>query len=137
MIRRLAMVAGSKTVEEEEAMLRQSLITVIGALLVACGGAVNAADPAIAVISHEVADVGEWKKRFDATREARKKAGATERFVMRDANKPNTVIVVLEFDSVQSATKYVSDAGFKQRIKKASATGTAEIKVGTTNFGGK
>jgi hypothetical protein len=81
--------------------------------------------------------VAAWKKRFDAGKENREKAGLKERYVMRDVNKPSAVIVVLESGSVENAKKFVSDAAFKERIKKASASGTAEIKIGTTNTAGQ
>jgi len=81
--------------------------------------------------------VAAWKKRFDAGKENREKAGLKERYVMRDVNKPSAVIVVLESGSVENAKKFVSDAAFNERIKKASASGTAEIKIGTTNTAGQ
>ena len=56
---------------------------------------------------------------------------------MRDANRPNFVIVVFESPSVEHANKFVSDPGFLARIKKASVSGTAEIKIGTTGAAGK
>jgi hypothetical protein len=80
---------------------------------VTCAWTVRAADTAVIIVSHEVANFDEWKKRFDAGKDTRKKAGLTERYVMRDANKPNFVIVVLEADSVENAKKFVSDPGFK------------------------
>lgn len=90
-----------------------------------------AADHAVIIVSHEVADFSAFKQRFDAGKAVRQKAGLTDRYLMRDADKPNFVIVVLEAASTEAAKKYVSDPGFKDRVKKASVSGTAEIKVGT------
>jgi hypothetical protein len=118
-------------------MFKQSVIAITTALLITCAWAVGATDTAVIIVSHEVADFGEWKKRFDAGKETRKKAGLTERYVMRDASKPNFVIVVLEAGSVENAKKFVSDPGFKERIQKASTSGTADIRIGTTNPTGK
>jgi hypothetical protein len=56
---------------------------------------------------------------------------------MRDANRPNFVVVVFESPSVEHAKKFVSDPGFLARIKKASVSGTAEIKIGTAGEAGK
>ena len=88
------------------------------------------------IASHPVADFNEWKKRFDAGKANREKVGMTDRFVMRDADKPNVVIVVLEAASPEAAKKFVSDPAFKERIKAASSTGTADIKVGVTGGAG-
>jgi hypothetical protein len=95
----------------------------------------NAADSAVVIASHEVRDFAEWKKNFDAGKDRRKQAGMVERYVLRDAEKPNAVIVVLETRDVETAKKFVADT--KERIKKASSTGTADIKIGTTSTSGK
>lgn len=110
-------------------MLKAIAISVAATCLSVFLPVVVAADDAIVFVSHEVADFAAWKKRFDAGKESRAKAGLTERYVMRDASKPNTVIVVLEA-SVENAKKFVADPGFQDRVKKASATGTADIRIG-------
>ncbi|MFN2646603.1 MAG: hypothetical protein ABR570_16575, partial [Burkholderiales bacterium] len=82
-------------------MLKALLTTLVCSLLIAASTIARAADAAIAIVSHEVADFSAWKKSFDSGKEPRKKAGVTaERYVMRDADKPNHVIVVLEFNSL-------------------------------------
>jgi hypothetical protein len=118
-------------------MLKQFLITAITTIVVGFGAVANAADTVLIFVSHEVVDYGEWKKRFDAGKSNREKAGLKERYVMRDANKPNAVIVVLEASSVENAKKFAADPAFNERLKKASTTGSADIKIGTTNPAGK
>jgi hypothetical protein len=117
--------------------LKQSVIALVGSFFIAFGPVASAADTAVIIVSHEVADFGEWKKRFDAGKDNRKKAGLNDRYVMRDADKPSFVIVVLEASSVETAKKFVSGEAFKGRIKKASVSGTAEIKIGATSTAGK
>lgn len=118
-------------------MLKQLVITAMSIFLIGFAAAASAADTAVIIISHEVADYGAWRKAFDAGKGNREKVGLTERYVMRDANKPNFVIVVFESASVENAKKFVSDPAFLARIKKASVSGTAEIKIGTTGPVGK
>jgi hypothetical protein len=118
-------------------MLKHFVITAIGTVLIGFWAVASAADTVLIIVSHEVADFSAWKKRFDAGKENREKAGLKERYVMRDVNKPSAVIVVLESGSVENAKTFVADSAFKERIKKASSTGTAEVKIGTTNPGGK
>jgi hypothetical protein len=117
--------------------LRQFVIAALGIVVIGFGAAANAADTVLVIASHEVADFGEWKKRFDAGRSNREKAGLKDRYVMRDANKPSAVIVVLEAGSLEHAKKFVADPAFVERVKKASSTGSADIKIGTTNPTGK
>jgi hypothetical protein len=117
-------------------MLRKSALSILFAVLLGAS-TMAAADNAVIIISHEVADFFAWKKAFDAGKEARRKAGLTERYVMQEADRPNFLIVVLEAASTETAKKYVSDQGFRDRIKKASVSGTAEIKIGTSDPIGK
>ena len=109
----------------------------IGMWTIASAPVAHAADTVLIIVSHEVADFGEWKKRFDAGKANREKAGLKERYVLRDASKPSAVIAVLEARSVEDAKKFASDPAFSDRIKKASSTGSADIKIGTTNPTGK
>ena len=118
-------------------MLKQFVVTAVSIFLIGFGAAVNAADTAVIIISHEVADFGAWKKAFDAGKGNREKVGLTERYVMRDANKPNSVIVVFEAASLDHAKKFVSDPAFLARVKKASVSGMPDIKIGTTGSAGK
>lgn len=118
-------------------MLKQFVITAMGTVLIGFSAVASAADTVVIIISHEVADFSAWKNAFDAGKGNREKAGLTERYVMRDADKPNFVIVVFESGSLENAKKFVSDSAFKERIKKASVSGTAEVKIGTTNPAGK
>ena len=118
-------------------VLKQLVITAIGTVVIVFSAVANAADTVLIIVSHEVADFGDWKKRFEAGKSNREKVGLKERYVMGDANKPNAVIVVLEASSVEHAKKFAADPAFNERVKKASSTGSADIKVGTTNPTGK
>lgn len=109
-------------------MLKVLVLSVSAAFLGAISTVACAAESAVVIVSHEVADFAAWKARFDAGKGNRSAAGMTDRYVMRDLSKPNTVIVVLE-GSVESAKKFVADPGFQDRVKKASSTGTAEIRI--------
>ena len=113
--------------------LKRFVVALFGTSLIGFAALTKAADPVVIIISHPVEDFAEWKKRFDGGKANREKAGLRERYVMRDAEKPNNVIVVFETSSVENAKKFVSDPGFKERIKKASTTGSAEIRIGTTS----
>ena len=118
-------------------MLKHLVTTAISIFLIGFGAGANAADTTLIIVSHEVADFNAFKKAFEAGKGNREKVGLKDRYLLRDANKPTVVIVVLESASVDDAKKYVSDPGFLARIKKASVSGTADIKIGTTAAAGK
>jgi hypothetical protein len=49
----------------------------------------------ILIITHEVKDFATWKIGYDSDKPSRDKAGLVERFLVRDADKPNVVSIVL------------------------------------------
>jgi len=107
------------------------LVTIAGtSVLLALSTIVGAAETAVLIISHEVADYAAWKKSFDAGKANREKAGLSERYVMRDLDRPNFIIVVFDPGTPQNAKRFVSDPAFKERINKASISGPAEIRIG-------
>ena len=114
-------------------MLKQFVLAAGAGVLMGVSILAAAADNAVVIISHEVADFAAWKKSFDAGKANRDKAGMNQRYVMRDLDKPNFVIVVFEADR-ESARRFVSDPAFKERIKKASVSGTADIKIGVSDL---
>jgi hypothetical protein len=54
--------------------------------------------------------VSAWKKSFDAGKSNREKAGLNERYVMRDVEKPNFVIVVRSSTGLAPPIRLVSSA---------------------------
>jgi hypothetical protein len=49
-------------------------------------------------IQHDVADYEAWRPVFDADKPAREAAGAVDVAVLRDADNPNSIWIVVEAD---------------------------------------
>ena len=111
-------------------MLKRFLIPAAAAVLFALSAIAGAADTVVVIISHEVPDYAAWKKGYDAAKVHRDKAGLTERYVLRDADRANFVTIVLESASVDSAKKFFSDPALIDRMKKGNLV--ADIKIGST-----
>ena len=118
------------TRQKKTLMRKQLLMGAAAVLLFALSMIAGAAETAVVIIRHDVADYAAWKKGFDAGKVHRDKAGLTERYVLRDVDKPNFVTVVLESASVEGAKKFFSDPALIDRMKKANLV--ADIKIGTT-----
>jgi hypothetical protein len=54
----------------------------------------------------------------------------TERYVLRDVDKPNFVTVVLESATEEGAKEFFSDPALIDRMKKGNLI--ADIKIGST-----
>jgi hypothetical protein len=96
--------------------------------LVLCAAA-TAADSVIVITSHEVSDFAAWKKGFDAGKANRDKAGLTQRYIVRNSDKPNLVTIVLAGENLENAKKFVSEV--KERMKNNKIiVGEPDIKIG-------
>jgi hypothetical protein len=112
-------------------MLRQFARTATAAIIVGLSAVASAADTVVVITSHEVADFAAWKKGFDAGKANRDKAGMKERYIIRDAEKPNLVTIVLESESLENARQFVS--AVNERIKKnANIISVPDVRIGTT-----
>ena len=75
-------------------------------------------------VRHTVADYGKWRPFFDADETRRRAAGATGvNQVYRDANDPNTITLVMEWDNAANAQKFVNDPALAEVMKKSGVIG--------------
>ena len=67
----------------------------------------------------KVVDYDKWKPSFDQLSAARKAYGAKGWLLLRDADKPNEVTVLAEWDNLENARKYVQQSTeLKNHIQK-------------------
>ncbi len=72
----------------------------------------------------KVTDFNKWKPSFDQLSDARKKYGAKGWLLLRDADKPNEVTVLAEWDSLENARKYVKESNeLKNHLQSAGFKG--------------
>lgn len=81
-------------------------------------------------IRHTVSDYDRWQSGFDANRSVRRAAGATgKRQIFRDVENPNTVTVILEWDNVENAAKFLADPAVQEAMQKAGVVGTPTVNA--------
>ncbi len=79
-------------------------------------------------VRHTVADYGKWRPFFDADETRRRAGGATGvNQVYRDANDPNVVTLVMEWDNAVNAQKFVNDPALSEVMKKAGVIGMPAV----------
>lgn len=78
-------------------------------------------------IKHKVSDYTTWKPSYDGLGSVRKQKGVTAASVHRDANDPNTIIVMHRFKDLDAATGFASSEELKSAMAKAGVTGPPEI----------
>ena len=79
-------------------------------------------------VQHKVEDYGKWKAVFDAQAPARKAAGGTgTEYILRNADNPNELVVVLEWDNLDNARQFSQSPELKEAMQNAGVTGMPEI----------
>lgn len=81
------------------------------------------------MVKHTVADYDKWKPFFDQDAERRKQHGSKGALVLRDAQKPNDVTIVMEWDSVENAQKFGQTPELKEIMQKAGVISEPQISM--------
>ena len=79
-------------------------------------------------VRHTVADYKKWRPFFDQDDARRRAAGATGKHqVYRDVDNPNTITIVMEWDSAARAQKFASDPALAEVMQKAGVIGMPSL----------
>ncbi len=79
-------------------------------------------------IQHEVADYDAWRPVFDADKPNREAAGATDVAVLRDADNPNSIWMVVEADP-SIVEPMMSDPERGAQMQAAGVLGPPQVWV--------
>jgi hypothetical protein len=75
-------------------------------------------------VRHTVSDYEKWRPFFDADKDRRRTGGATgNNQIYRDANDPNTITLVMEWDTEANANKFLHDPALAEVMQKAGVMG--------------
>lgn len=81
------------------------------------------------ILTHEVKNVAEWKKGFDAGESLRAKAGVKTLGVYTSVQNPNHVTISTEFPSVEAVNGFMANPQLKADMEKAGVVGAPEVKI--------
>ena len=79
------------------------------------------------LVKHKVEDYNKWKAAFDDHASYRSESGSTGGKVFRNANDPNELFVLLEWDSIQNAQKFAQSDQTKEAMMNAGVVGMPAI----------
>ena len=71
------------------------------------------------VLHQKVENFAKWKAGFDATPDARKAAGIKSYQIFQTVDDPNTVVMLIEWDALESIDKFMQSAGLADRQRRA------------------
>jgi hypothetical protein len=79
-------------------------------------------------VRHTVADYEKWRPFFDGDKSRRRAGGATgTEQVYRDADNPNIVTTLMEWDNKENAQKFAADPKLAEVMEKAGVIGKPEL----------
>jgi hypothetical protein len=80
------------------------------------------------LIRHKVADFGRWKEAFDSHLSNRKRAGETGCHVFNSVEDPHEIVVLLDWQTIEEARKFMGSDDLKQRMQSAGVQGTPDVQ---------
>ena len=79
-------------------------------------------------VRHTVADYDKWRPVYDADASRRRAAGATGvEQVYRDMDTPNTITLILEWDTAENANKFAHDPALGAVMQQAGVIGLPAV----------
>ncbi|HXI02740.1 MAG TPA: hypothetical protein VNI57_06135 [Candidatus Saccharimonadales bacterium] len=79
------------------------------------------------LVRHKVKDFESWKKVFEEHGRARESLGCKGGRLMRNAEVPNEVVVLLEWDFHENARKFVDSEDLKSTMQRAGVLDRPDI----------
>jgi heme-degrading monooxygenase HmoA len=79
------------------------------------------------IIRHKVAEYGKWKQSFDSHLNHRMAAGETGFRVFQSIDDPRDVTLVLDWESLDSARRFMQSDDLRGAMKNAGVVGDADV----------
>jgi heme-degrading monooxygenase HmoA len=79
------------------------------------------------LIRHKVEDCKRWKPAFDAHGTTRKASGSKGGRLLRIAEDPNEVVILLEWDNLQKARQFAQSDDLRNTMQRAGVVGKPEV----------
>ena len=79
------------------------------------------------LVRHKVADFSKWKPVYDDHLPARQKAGLTEKYLLRNIDNPNEVILLFEGEDLQKAREFVASADLREKMQASGVIDKPDI----------
>jgi hypothetical protein len=79
------------------------------------------------MIRHRVKDYAAWKLGYDAHEPARAQAGLTEKYLLRSADDPNEVVILLEAKDLERAKAFASSPDLKAKMQEVGVVDKPDV----------
>jgi heme-degrading monooxygenase HmoA len=79
------------------------------------------------LVNHKVEDYDKWKPVYDENGAMRKASGSKGAFVFRSAEDPNHLVVLTQWEDVESAKNFAESDDLRIAMQKAGVKGQPEV----------
>jgi heme-degrading monooxygenase HmoA len=79
------------------------------------------------IAQHKVKDYANWKQVYDSQAALRTSSGMLSDQIYRDASDPNSVAVIIKWNSLETAQKFFHSPELKAAMEKAGVVGQPDI----------
>ena len=79
------------------------------------------------IVSHEVKDYAKWKPVFDEHGAFRKANGSKGGRLLRNAQDPNRLTILFEWESVDKAQQFAQSPELRAAMEEAGVTGQPQV----------
>jgi len=79
------------------------------------------------LLRHKVSDYSRWKEAFDAHLTTRMRAGELAFRLFQGVDDPREVTLLLDWDSVEHARKFMTSAELQSAMEKAGVVGPPDV----------
>jgi heme-degrading monooxygenase HmoA len=79
------------------------------------------------LVQHSVEDYARWKAGFDGHGATRQASGSNGALVLRNAEDPNQVTVLMEWDSLENARAFAGSDELREAMQRAGVTGPPSV----------
>ena len=79
------------------------------------------------LVHHEVENYNNWKAVFDEHTDIRAQNGSKGGKVFRNANNPDDLFILLEWDNLENAKKFTQSENLGETMQRAGVVGVPEV----------
>ena len=79
------------------------------------------------LVHHQVADYAKWKIIYDEHAATRKAGGSKGARLLRNANDPNDLVVITEWNSMEDAQAFAQSPDLRETMQRAGVMGMPEV----------
>jgi hypothetical protein len=79
------------------------------------------------LVRHKVRDFDTWKTGYDAHAPKRADSGLAEKYLLRSADDPNEVVILLEAGSLERARAFAESPDLRQKMQEAGVVDKPDI----------